>query len=72
MFLGLQLEFTQGLSESLVKLQGDNWFWELVKVASKDICSIVDRISSPIQAFPISLGRVKNLLKVFDPLRGPV
>ena len=69
---GLGLIDAQGLAKLLVRVQGHDWLGELVEIAPEDVGGIVDGIAGPIQAFSVALGRIEDLLQVFDALRGAV
>jgi len=55
-------------SESVIKLERNDWFRQLVEVSSQNICSIVNCVAGPIQAFAISIGRVEGVLQFLDTL----
>jgi len=52
----LLLVVANRVSESVVKVQRDDWFGQLVEVATKNVGGIVNRIAAPIQAFTVAIG----------------
>lgn len=70
--LGLGLIDAQGLAKLLVNVQRHDWLGQLVQIAPEDVGGIVDGIAGPIQAFSVALGRIEDLLQVFDTLSGAV
>lgn len=56
----------QRVTETEVKVEWYDGFWQLVEVSPEDVGCIMDRIASPVEAFAVPIRTVKCRLKLFD------
>ena len=64
----LCLMVPQRITESLVKLEWDDWLRKLIEVSPEDVRSIVNGIACPVKTFAVAIWAVKGSLKLFDAL----
>ena len=62
----------QRISESVVEVERNDRFRQLVEVPSQNIRRIMHRVTGPIQTLPVLFGGVKNGLEVLDSLCGAI
>lgn len=66
----LGLVGAQWISELFVVLQWYNGFWKLVQISPQDIGCVVYCVTCPVQSLAITLGRIEDVLKIFDTFGG--
>jgi hypothetical protein len=59
---------TQRLAEWIIVSKGDNWFREIVEVASQYIGGIMHCVARPVKALPVPWRSVECSLQLLDPL----
>lgn len=64
----LGLVSAEGYSELVVEVERNDGLRKLVEVPAEDVCGIMDRVATPIQALTIALWGVEGFTKFLDAL----